>query len=166
MILGTLTQSYLIKRYGGERFNSQIKPVFPSIATLGVLGIIFVAMALKAKSIIQNPQAILGMILPLILFYAINFLIASLAGRTLFSRGDGIALVYGSVMRNLSVALAIAVVAFGQDGLEIALIIAVAYIIQVQAAASYLRLADKIFGAPPALGKMKSDLAGSATAGK
>ena len=166
MILGTLTQIYLIKRYGDGRFNKQIKPVFPSVATLGVLGIIFVAMALKAKSIIQNPQAILGMILPLILFYTINFLIASLAGRILFSRGDGIALVYGSVMRNLSVALAIAVVAFGKDGLEIALIIAVAYIIQVQAAASYLRLADKIFGRPPAPENPKQDLAGSTAPGK
>jgi ACR3 family arsenite efflux pump ArsB len=165
MILGALTQSYLIKRYGDERFNKQIKPLFPSMAILGVLGIIFVAIALKAKSIIQNPQAILGMILPLILFYAINFLIASLAGKNLFSREDGIALVYGSVMRNLSVALAIAVVAFGKDGLEIALIIAIAYIIQVQAAASYLRLADKIFGLPPAPENIKKDLADSAAAG-
>jgi ACR3 family arsenite efflux pump ArsB len=148
MILGYLTQTALVKRYGNEQFNKQIKPVFPPVATLAVLGIIFVAMALKAKSILQNPQVILGMILPLILFYVINFLIASLAGKTLFSREDGIALVYGSVMRNLSVALALAMVAFGQEGLEIALIITIAYIIQVQAAASYLRMADKIFGTP------------------
>lgn len=148
MILGYLTQWAIIKRFGQQQFQSKIKPVFPSVTTLAVLGIIFVAMALKARAIIQNPATILGMILPLVLFYLINFILASLAGKTFFSRDDAIALVYGSVMRNLSVALAIAMVAFGKDGLEIALIVAVAYVIQVQAAAGYLRLADRIFGTP------------------
>ena len=146
MLLGYLSQRYLIKKFGIEQFTKKIKPVFPSISALAVLGIIFIAMSLKAKSIIQNPQAILGMILPLILFYVVNFVIASLIGKVFFGRADAIALVYSSVMRNLSVALAIAMVAFGKDGLEIALIISVAYVIQVQAAAGYLRLVDRVFG--------------------
>jgi ACR3 family arsenite efflux pump ArsB len=116
------------------------------VATLAVLGIVFVAMALKAQSIINNPLTILSMIFPLILFYLVNFLLTSLIGRLVFPRGDAIALVYGSVMRNLSVALAISMVAFGPAGVEIALIIAVAYVIQVQAAAWYIKLADKVFG--------------------
>jgi len=50
-------------------------------------------------------------------------------------------------MRNLSIALAIAITVFGDEqGSEIALIIAMAYIIQVQAAAWYVKLTDKIFG--------------------
>mgnify|MGYP001804304373 FL=1 len=50
-------------------------------------------------------------------------------------------------MRNLSIALAIAMIAFGNEkGSEIALIIAMAYIIQVQAAAWYVRFTRKIFG--------------------
>ena len=92
----------------------------------------------------------LGMIAPLLLFYAINFLAASLLGKALFPRGDAIALVYGSVMRNLSVALAISMVAFGSAGTEMALIIAVTYVVQVQAVARYVRLADRIFGEPQA----------------
>ena len=150
LVLGYLTQVLLVKRYGDQRFKQEIKPFFPSVATLGVLMIIFVAMALKARSIIDNPLTILQMIVPLLVFYALNFLVTSLVGKFFFDRGDAIALVYGSVMRNLSVALAIAMVAFGQQGIEIALIIAVAYVIQVQAAASYVRLASRVFGAPPA----------------
>ncbi|MBI9044001.1 MAG: arsenic resistance protein [Anaerolineaceae bacterium] len=146
MLLGYITQTLLLKRYGQDFFKEKIKPVFPSVATLAVLGIIFTAMALKAKAIIQNPETILRMILPLILFYAVNFLISTLIGKWLFKREEAIALVYGSVMRNLSVALAIAMVAFGQEGLEIALIIAVAYVIQVQSAAAYLQLVDRFFG--------------------
>jgi predicted Na+-dependent transporter len=52
-------------------------------------------------------------------------------------------------MRNLSIALAIAITVFGSEkGSEIALIIAMAYIIQVQSAAWYVKLTDKIFGPP------------------
>ena len=69
-------------------------------------------------------------------------------GKYLFNRGEGIALVFGTVMRNLSIALAIAMGVFGKEGSEIALIISLAYIIQVQAAAWYVRLTPRIFGAP------------------
>lgn len=51
-------------------------------------------------------------------------------------------------MRNLSIALAIAMTAFGKEGSEIALIISMAYIIQVQAAAWYVKFTDRIFGKP------------------
>ncbi|PIE44347.1 MAG: arsenite transporter, partial [Gammaproteobacteria bacterium] len=56
---------------------------------------------------------------------------------------------YGTVMRNLSIALAIAMTAFGKEGAEIAIIIAMAYIIQVQAAAWYVKFNDKFFGPAP-----------------
>lgn len=62
---------------------------------------------------------------------------------------QAIALVYGTVMRNLSIALAIAITVFGPgEGAEIALIVAMGYIIQVQSAAWYVKLTDKIFGTP------------------
>jgi predicted Na+-dependent transporter len=52
-------------------------------------------------------------------------------------------------MRNLSLALAIAITVFGPvEGAEIALIIAMGYIIQVQSAAWYVKLTDKFFGTP------------------
>lgn len=146
VILGLITQTLLVRRYGGERFRRDIKPVFPLLSTIAVLGIIFVAMALRARAIVDNPATILGLIPPLLAFYGINYLVATLTGRVLYPRGDAIALVYGSVMRNLSVAMAISLVAFGQQGLEVALIIAVAYVIQVQSAAWYLRLVDRLFG--------------------
>ncbi len=53
-------------------------------------------------------------------------------------------------MRNLSIALAIAMTVFGKQGAEIALIISMGYIIQVQSAAWYVKLTDKIFGQPVA----------------
>lgn len=52
-------------------------------------------------------------------------------------------------MRNLSIALAIAINAFGAQGADAALVIALSYIIQVQSAAWYVKFSDRIFGPPP-----------------
>jgi ACR3 family arsenite efflux pump ArsB len=147
MILGIVTRMVLIQQVGQDKYNKNLKQKFPAFSTLGVLGIVFVAMALKAKDIVSNPMLLLSFLLPLAILYLGNFLLSTLVGKFMFDRGDAIALVYGTVMRNLSIALAIAMTAFGgEQGSEIAIIIAMAYIIQVQAAAWYVKFTDKIFG--------------------
>ena len=150
MILGFVTRISLIRIVGADKYNKNLKQKFPAFSTLGVLGIVFVAMALKAKDIVSNPAILLTFLVPLAILYIGNFLLSTLVGKFFFNRGDAIALVYGTVMRNLSIALAIAMTAFGREqGSEIALIIAMAYIIQVQAAAWYVKFTDKIFGPVP-----------------
>jgi len=146
MVAGYLTQRILIKRYGQKMFQERLGPRFPALSTLGVLGIVFIAMALKARAISAAPGLLVDILTPLALLYAFNFILSTLVGRMLLPRGDAIALVYGSVMRNLSIALAIAINAFGPQGSNAALVIAVAYIIQVQSAAWYVRLTDRLFG--------------------
>ncbi len=149
MALGHLTQKSLIARHGQERFNAVLKPKFPPWSTLGVLGIVFVSMALKAPDILRSPQLLATLLWPLVLLYALNFTLSTLVGRAVFDRGDAIALVYGTVMRNLSIALAIAIGVFREQGADAALLIAMAYIVQVQAAAWYVRWTDRLFGAAP-----------------
>jgi len=151
LVLGVLTRMVLIAQVGQTKYNKNLKQKFPAFSTLGVLGIVFVAMALKSKDILSNPMLLLSFLLPLAILYTINFVLSTVIGRLAFNRGDAIALVYGTVMRNLSIALAIAMTAFGEEaGSEIAIIIAMAYIIQVQAAAWYVKLTDRLFGAAPA----------------
>ena len=145
MLAGQITQKILIKTNGKEKYQKEIKQKFPPVSTIGVLGIVFTAMALKADLIVKNPLSLLYLVVPLFILYAVNFAVSTLAAKLFFSREDGIALVYGTVMRNLSIALAIAMTVFGKAGSEIALIIAVAYIIQVQAAAWYVKFTDRIF---------------------
>lgn len=149
MVFGYLTQQLLIKKYGNAKYQKDIKKIFPPVSTIGVLSIVFVAMAIKSKAILADPTVLLRYAFPLLIMYAVNFLISTLVGKHMFSRAEGIALVYGTVMRNLSIALAIAMTVFGENGSEIALIIAVAYIIQVQAGAWYVKFTDRFFGAAP-----------------
>ncbi|WP_320169897.1 bile acid:sodium symporter [Maridesulfovibrio sp.] len=149
MTLGYATQRIMVARYGQEDFQKFIGPKFPPLSTLGVLGIVFVALALKARTIASAPEVLVGILVPLLILYAFNYILSTIIGRTFLPRGDAIALVYGSVMRNLSIALAIAINAFGPQGSDAALVIAMAYIIQVQSAAWYVKYTSSVFGPAP-----------------
>jgi len=146
MALGFATQQALIRRYGQQTFQTRMAPRFPGLSTLGVLGIVFVAMSLKARAIAGAPDLLLAILVPLALVYTANYLLSTFLGRLLLTRDDAIAMVYGTVMRNLSIALAIAINAFGPQGSTAALVVAMAYIIQVQSAAWYVKFTDRIYG--------------------
>ena len=149
LALGALTQVVLKKWLGTARFNNDIAPVFPQISLLGVIGIIFVAMSLKAPTIIGDPFQLLVLAVPLVILYSVNYSLTTYVGRRFFPREDGIALVFGTVMRNLSIALAIAVTVFDEAGARMAMIISLAYIIQIESAALYVKLARRFFGEAP-----------------
>jgi len=146
MALGFATQQALIRRYGQQTFQTRMAPRFPGLSTLGVLGMVFVAMSLKARAIAGAPDLLLAILAPLALVYTANYLLSTFLGRLLLTRDDAIAMVYGTVMRNLSIALAIAINAFGPQGSTAALVVAMAYIIQVQSAAWYVKFTDRIYG--------------------
>ena len=146
MIAGYITQQSLVKKYGIKEFQLRWAPRFPALSTVGVVGIVFIAIALKARGIAVSPKMLLYILIPLSLIYTTNYILSTALGKWFLPRGDAIALVYGSVMRNLSIALAIAINAFGTQGSSAALVIAIAYIIQVQSAAWYVKMTDKIFG--------------------
>ncbi len=146
MLLGYFTRTALIGRYSMPVFKKDLAPRFPALSTIGVLGIVFVALALKARTIAADPAILAAIFVPLCIIYAVNFVLGTVLGKLLFSRGDAIALVYGTVMRNLSIALAISINAFGPEGADAALVIAASYIIQVQSAAWYVKLTDVVFG--------------------
>lgn len=148
MIAGYFTQKCLLKKYGPQYMQKTIAPRLSAISSIGVLGIVFIAMSLKAKEIASQLSLIVYIFLPLLALYFSNFLLATIVGKLFFKRGDAIALVYGTVMRNLSICLAIAMMTFGKTNPEVALVIALAFIIQVQAAARYVRFSNRIFGPP------------------
>lgn len=148
MIAGYLTRQGLVRRFGLKGFQQEWAPRFPAMSTVGVLGIVFVAIALKSAAIVSSPGLLVKILVPLLILYPFNYALSTFAGKMLLPRGDAIALVYGSVMRNLSIALAIAINAFGAEGSSAALVIAVSYIVQVQSAAWYVKLTDRVFGPP------------------
>jgi ACR3 family arsenite efflux pump ArsB len=143
LVAGVLTRRGLERKMGQEAYRERVAKAFPGMSVVGVLAIVFLALGLKARMIVYNPDLLIGTLLPLALFYVAAYAIATLVGRALLSRDDAVAAVYGSVMRNLSIALGVAIASFGP---EAALVLAVAYVFQVQSAAWYVRLADRLLG--------------------
>ncbi len=139
MLLGFMTQKLLKKHYGEVRFHEEIKPVFPLLSTFFVILLITFVMSLRATMLLDNPIMFVQIFLPLVLGYGLMIVSVHFIGRWLFTYPDRIALVNGTVVRSLSLALAIALNVFGEIGPEIALVIGVAYILQVQFAAWYVK---------------------------
>lgn len=148
MLAGTLTRIAIVRARGEEQFR-RLVPVYQGISTVGVLAIVFIAIALKARMIIGQPMLLLWVLIPVTLFYVVNYAAAIFTGRLLLPRKDAIAVVYGTVMRNLSIALGLAVASFGA---EAALVLAAAFIIQVQSAAWSVKFMNAAFGEPTAKG--------------
>jgi ACR3 family arsenite efflux pump ArsB len=144
---GWATRVGLTRWLGRPRYQ-QVAPAFPALSTIGVLGIVFIALALKAPMIIGRPDLLARIAIPIVVFYLVNYLLAIGIGKLSAGRGDAIAIVYGTVMRNLSIALGIAMASFGP---EAALVLAAAFIVQVQSAAWSVRLTERVFGARPAV---------------
>jgi ACR3 family arsenite transporter len=90
MAAGFLTRRHLVKKYGQKGFKLNIGPKFPPLSTLGVVGIVFIAMALKAKAIAAALGMLLYILIPLIIIYAFNFVLSSIVGKLFLSRGDAI----------------------------------------------------------------------------
>ncbi|MBN2286098.1 MAG: arsenic resistance protein [Tissierellales bacterium] len=155
MILGQITYKLLMKKYSSDQFNSHIKPYLPAFSIWAMIFIIFTSISLKSKMIVQHPEIISTTLLLLIGFYIINFAMSTIIGRQLFSRADSYAFVYGTVMRNLSIALGLAIASFGPDT---ALIITIAFILQVQGGAYYSKL-ENHFGCLNTSGKDISNTA-------
>lgn len=140
MILGNITYRLLLKRITPETFNKKIKPVFPALSVWAMMLIIFISISMKAKAIVGNPEILTQTLLVLVLFYVMNFLASTLIARWTLPMEDGVALLYGTVMRNLSIALGLAITSFGSST---AIVVTLAFILQVQGAAWYGRLAPK-----------------------
>lgn len=158
MLLGHLTFKWLMTKYTIEQFQKKIKPNFGPLSIWGMLYVVFVSISMKASMILANLELIALALAVLIAFYAINYLISTFTAKQFLNREDGIALVNGTVLRNLSIAVGLAATAFGA---EAALIVTIAFVVQQQSIAYYAKLAGKYWfkaGAPevkgnPSLGK-------------
>lgn len=140
MIAGSITFGLIKKKMTQEQYNKQLKPLFPAASVWFLLILIFVSIGMKAKTIVSSPSILINILIILLFFYVFNFFVSTMIARRTLQKAEGYALLYGTVMRNLSIALGIAVSAFGP---ETALVVTLAFILQVQGAAWYGKFAAK-----------------------
>lgn len=143
LIAGQVTRLLIVQKIGDDRFQKRVKGKFPLISTLAVVLMIFIAVGLKAKTVLAEPMLIVETLLPLLLFYTLAYVISALVGFALFSREQAISMIFGTAMRNLSVALAIAVTSLKGDAAQGVLLISLAFIIQIQSASLFVKLLNR-----------------------
>src|SRR5699024_10048981 len=97
---------------------------FGPLSIWAMLYVIFVSISMKAQMILENLQLILTALIVLIIFYGLNYVISTVTAKKFLNREDGIALVNGTVLRNLSIAIGLAATSFGA---EAALIVTLAF---------------------------------------
>lgn len=140
LILGDLTRRMIIKVFGMDKYK-EIKPNFSGVSSLGVLLIVFIAMALKSKTIINRLDLVLLSIIPLIILYIIIIATSHFIGKKILKPKDRTALVYATTMRNLTIALGLSLSSFGES--LAVFLIAIGYIVQLPIAAFYMKIAGK-----------------------
>jgi ACR3 family arsenite efflux pump ArsB len=140
LILGYFSHRLLVAKLGHEEFKEKIKPLLPSASVWAMLIIIFLSIGMKAKMIASNPKSIVLALIIVLALYLIHYTVITILVRKKLTKADSYAVIYGTVMRNLSIALGIAVSAFSP---EAALIITLAYVVQIQSAPIYKNIAER-----------------------
>jgi len=136
LIAATITRNAVVS-IKGEKYFKGLKPLFGGVSALGVMAIVWLAIALKAKTILNQPSLAVQVLLPLSIFYLVLMIIGHFAGRLLTVKGDRPALVYGTALRNLTIALGISLSVFGES--LAVLLIAIAYVVQLPMAVLYMK---------------------------
>lgn len=140
LILGDITRRFLIK-VKGEGGYKKLKPSFGGISSLGVILIIFVAVSLKSTMIIKNIDLALYSAIPLLIYYLVLITVSNEVGKRFMGTKDHIALVFSTTMRNLTIALGMAMGLAG--GNLTVFLLALAYMIQLPLASMYYNYTQK-----------------------
>ena len=142
LCMGVITYNLLLKRYTQEQFKTDIKPLLPAFSVWGLIYLIFTSVSMKAGMIFSYPELVLQSLVSLVLWYCTIFVLSIPLGRIFFNRKDAMSLLLNVELRNLPIAIGIAVTAFSP---QTAMIVALAFLFQQQFAIWFWKL-DKRFG--------------------
>ncbi len=117
---------YLVARYRSDSWlEERVLPLVQSAQPLLLVMAIVAVFASEGQAITQRPQVLLHLLLPILLFFGTNLVLAFVVSKWLRSNFENfVSLSYLTLARNSPIALAIAVVAFsGEPLVALALVI-------------------------------------------
>jgi len=137
LVAGDITRRLIIRRKGFEGYIA-MKESFSAFASFGLILIFFIIFSINSKAIVSEPWIVARLAAPSAMFYVLLLAVALSTGRLAgMSWADRVALAFSTAAKNQSIAIALALMAFGHTA---ALAVAVGGpLIQAPIMLSYVR---------------------------
>ncbi|WP_254663424.1 arsenic resistance protein [Haladaptatus sp. W1] len=150
LALGYVAQKVAFRTMGREAYYERVIPKIVPFGLLGLLFTVVVMFALKGDFIVSNPDQIVLIAIPLLLFFVGLWTIAYGLGALLgFEYTESVSLAFTAASNNFELAIAVAVAVFG-IGSNVALATVVGPLIEVPVMLALVRVAlatkDQLFG--------------------